>query len=443
MNFTWLKSYMPRSFFGRSLMILLFPVVFLQLAVGLVFIQRHFAQVTEQMTHAVALELNYAADVVDSIESFPEARLTLFTFARPFNMRLNLLASETVTPAASRYFYDISGKSIIDSLQKGLDRPVSVDLVSDSARVFLRVQTRQGVISADISRGRVSALNPHQLLVLMVFVSIVLTVISILFLRNQIKPISELARVAEAFGKGRSVKYTPYGATEVRRAGHSFLAMRARLERQIEQRTQMLSGVSHDLRTPLTRLKLSLAMLEDTPETQQMNEDVSEMEHMLEDFLSFARGDSLEETEAVKIDALLDKIRQNWQRTEQPLEIRVSDTSTKSGKILLRPAAVIRALNNLIANAYSHADTVVLQASLTDRALRISVMDNGPGIPEQDRAEAIKPFVRLDPARNRNTNGGVGLGLAIAADVARSHGGNLELGDSDLGGLKATMTIPR
>ena len=442
MNFAWLKSYMPRSFFGRSLMILLFPVVFLQLAVGLVFIQRHFAQVTQQMTHSVALELDYAADVIDSIDSFPEARLTLFTFARPFDMRLDLRQDKTVTPAARRYFYDISGKAIIDTLQAGLTRPTSIDLVRERQWVHVEIQTRHGALLADIPRGRVSASNPHQLLVLMVVISILLTLVSILFLRNQIRPIRELARVSEAFGKGRSESYTPRGATEVRRAGHAFLAMRARIERQIEQRTRMLSGVSHDLRTPLTRLKLSLAMQEETAETQDMRADVQEMEAMLEGFLSFARGDSLEDMETLPLGDLLDRIVQGWKRLDKPLAL-VVPSGAGDTRVTLRPDAVVRAVNNLISNAMHHADTVQLEVGLSDKTLTFTVQDDGPGIAPADREEALKPFARLDPARNQNSGSGVGLGLAIAADVARSHGGRLELDDSLLGGLSASLILPR
>ncbi len=443
MNFTWLKSYMPRSLFGRSLMILLFPVVILQLVIGLVFIQRHFAQVTEQMTHSVALELDYAADLIESIDNRNEARLTLFTFARPFDMRLDLRQDESVSPYVKRYFYDVSGASIIDTLLRRLDRPLSIDLTSNPGRVMLRMQTTKGVITADIPRARVSATNPHQLLVLMVSVSILLTVIAILFLRNQIRPIRDLVRASEAFGKGQSLDYRPRGANEVRSAGYSFLAMRARIERQIEQRTNMLSGVSHDLRTPLTRIKLSLAMQEDSEYVRQIAEDVEEMETMLDAFLAFARGAALEETRKVDARAFFAKIAGDCGRSgNKPAYL--FEQSGDSADVVLRADSVARAVNNLLTNAFRHARTVSLRVYLDDRELRVTVEDDGPGIPQEAREEALKPFVRLDPARNQDVSGGVGLGLAIAADIARSHGGSLDLGDSEaLGGLKVTFTIPR
>ena len=443
MNFTWLKSYMPRSLFGRSLMILLFPVVILQLVIGLVFIQRHFAQVTKQMTHAVALELDYAADLIESIDDQNKARLTLFTFARPFDMRLDLRKDESVSPYVQRYFYDVSGKSIINTLLRGLDRPVSIDLTSDPERVLLRMQTTKGVITASIPRARVSATNPHQLLVLMVLVSILLTVISILFLRNQIRPIRELAKASEAFGKGQSVDYAPRGANEVRSAGYSFLAMRARIERQIEQRTNMLSGVSHDMRTPLTRMKLSLAMLDDSEEVRHISKDVADMEKMLDGFLDFARGAALEEAKIVNADSFFSDIASDNTRNGENLAYAFVSESRQQD-IVLRPDSVTRAINNLLGNAFRHAKNVRMEVRLDDKALSIVIEDDGPGIAESDRDEAMKPFVRLDPARNHDANDGVGLGLAIAADIARNHGGSLTLGASEtLGGLKAVLTIPR
>ncbi len=443
MNFTWLKSYMPRSLFGRSLMILLFPVVFLQLVIGLVFIQRHFAQVTDQMTNSVSLEVRYAADSVEQAADITDARAILDTLSRPFNIKMTLLPNTVFVPGIRRYFYDVSGKSIVTTLKRGLRRPIFVDLTTDKTLATLAFRTSKGILHADIPRARVSAINPHQLLVLMVFVSIFLTVISILFLRNQIRPIRELAQVSEAFGKGRSIAFQPSGANEVRRAGTAFLSMRARLERQIEQRTHMLSGVSHDLRTPLTRLKLSLAMLDPSPEVEQLQDDVTEMEKMLDGFLSFARGDTLEEIRPTDIKSLFEKVRADCERSGNTLDYIYRDTGDGTGLVTLRPAAIVRAVNNLLSNAYNYADTVRLRVSITGRLLTIEVTDDGPGIRVEDHAEALKPFVRLDPARNQNRAGGVGLGLSIAADIARSHGGQLRLAVSkSLGGLRATLTIP-
>ncbi len=444
MNFQWLKSYMPRSLFGRSLLMILFPVVVLQLVVSFVFIQRHYAQVTTQMASSVALELKYAADLVEEMDSVEEARAVLFSLERPFNIKLELALGETVSPETRFYFYDVSGRALIASLRDDIERTIAIDLTKANRAVEVKLQTSRGVLYAEVPRVRVSATNPHQLLIWMLLTAIILTVISALFLRNQVRPIRRLAEASEAFGKGQAVPFHPSGATEVRRAGTSFLAMRARLERQIEQRTQMLSSVSHDLRTPLTRLKLSLELMEEGEEIRLMQQDVEDMEQMLEVFLSFARGDSLEESKVVNPQDLINKVVMDCQRSGRTVQFDFDNKTLKPCEISLRAGAVSRAIINLLSNALLYGEQVTLSATLSENRLKVIVEDDGPGIPKSERENALKPFVRLDQARNQDARGGVGLGLAIVADVARSHGGTVKLSDSvKLGGLKVTLTIPR
>ncbi|MEE9455102.1 MAG: ATP-binding protein [Paracoccaceae bacterium] len=435
---------MPHSFFARAVLILLFPVVVLQLVVGFVFIQRHYEQITTQMAGSVALELNYAAHLADSAREIASAHIALATIGRPFNMRFNLLPDEVIIPDARYYFYDLSGKALVSSLQRDIERAISVNLTKDFRAAEIRIQTDKGVLLAIFPRSRVSASNPHQLLVLMVAVSIILTVISALFLRNQVRPIRKLAQASEAFGKGRIEHYRPAGATEIRRAGYSFLAMRARLERQIEQRTQMLSGVSHDLRTPLTRMRLSLALMDETTEIAHLRQDVTDMEKMLGVFLTFARGDALEETLSTDPVAIVEKIANDARRTGNNVQVNTLNNGPKNTHVTLRPLAVSRAITNLVSNACHYGSEVVITVMLSLQNLDISVEDNGPGIAKSDRNEALKPFVRLDLSRNQNDSGGVGLGLSISADVARSHGGTLILSKSkSMGGLRARFSIPR
>jgi len=294
------------------------------------------------------------------------------------------------------------------------------------------------------SRSRISASAPHQLLVLMIAISAFITLISILFLRNQVRPIDRLARAAEAFGRGRTIPYHISGATEVRAAGRAFLDMRARIERQIEQRTLMLSGVSHDLRTPLTRLKLGLSLSEPTEETEMMIRDVDDMEQMLDEFLSFARGDSLEETEAMEPVALIRQVYQDHMRNCPGLELVLPDTLGRIAPVNMRPNAIRRALGNLIGNAARYANRCRLTLALNETSIILTVEDNGPGIPAAQRETALKPFMRLDTARNQDHGSGVGLGLSIVMDIVISHGGTLELRDSaDLGGLAVVIGLPR
>jgi two-component system osmolarity sensor histidine kinase EnvZ len=310
--------------------------------------------------------------------------------------------------------------------------------------VRIAAQTSRGALVAVSPRNRMSVSNPHQLFVLMVAASVVLGAIAVLFLRNQVRPIRQLAEAAEAFGKGRSLPFRPAGAEEVRRAAGAFLSMRARIERQIEQRTQMLSGVSHDLRTPLTRMKLSAALMEDDTEVQGLRDDIAQMERMLDEFLAFARGDGLEESQPVDPFALAERLVEDAERGGAEVTLTCVDETPQDRLVVMRPLAVRRALENLLGNAARYGRRVALQVRLLPKTLDFVVEDDGPGIAAEDRARAVAPFSRLDAARNQDLGGGVGLGLSIALDVARGHGGGLELGrSSQLGGLRAVLRLPR
>ena len=284
-------------------------------------------------------------------------------------------------------------------------------------------------------RDAVSASNPHQLLVLMVVVSLLVTIVSMAFLRGQIRPIRRLAQAAEAFGRGRAMPYRPTGATEVRQAGTAFLEMRARIERHIEQRTLLLSGVSHDLRTPLTRMKLELSMM-DGPEVEALHGDVEAMERIIDTFLDFARGDATGGW--AEVDAL-DLVRKAVAEALPGRAVEVIGTPTTSR---LRPQGMDRALGNLLRNAARYGETLRAGVAVSEHALVLFVEDDGPGIADSEREAAMRPFARLDAARS-GIEGNVGLGLAIVQDVARAHGGVLRLGRSDLGGLKAEIVLPR
>jgi two-component system osmolarity sensor histidine kinase EnvZ len=305
--------------------------------------------------------------------------------------------------------------------------------------VNLLFETSVGPVQAELSRRRMSATNPHQLLVLMVFTSLLMTLVAFVFLRNQLRPITKLAAAAEDFGKGRTVPYRPRGALEVRAAGRAFLDMRARIERQIEQRTLMLSGVSHDLRTPLTRLRLGLSLMPEDPEVAALQADVQQMQRMVDEFLAFVRGDALEGTEPTEAVALVQDIVD-----KAGPKVRLVAVEGEAQAVEMRPQAVARAVENLINNATRYGQTVEVRLEFQERILRVTVEDDGPGIPEDRREEALRPFTRLEEGRNPNLGGGVGLGLSIAADIALSHGGSLRLTESArLGGLRAELVIAR
>lgn len=439
MFFAWLKRYMPRGLYGRAALILIVPIFTIQLVVSIVFIQRHFEDVTRQMTANVVRELSFLLDEIDAEESLDGALEELEELREPLAFRTELPTAQVIEDG--RLFYDLSGRIIIEVLRTAEPDIKAIDLSTEDHLVTLLAPTRHGDMLLEFSRRRVSASNPHQLLVLMVFTGLLMTLIAFLFLRNQLRPIKRLAVASEAFGKGRSVPYHPSGATEVRAAGSSFLNMRNRIERQIEQRTRMLSGVSHDLRTPLTRLKLGLSMEEQDEDVAAMLRDVEDMEQLLDGFLNFARGDAADELLESDPVVIAHEAVEKAARGGRDVAI---GTVEGAGRTMLRPVAIGRALDNLIGNALRYGTRARVSVALTDKAVRFTVEDDGPGIAPEDREEALKPFVRLEPARNQNRGSGVGLGLAIAIDVARGHGGTLRLGESeDLGGLKVDLVLAR
>ncbi|WP_135503269.1 ATP-binding protein [Roseovarius aestuariivivens] len=434
MSFRWLKPYLPRSLYGRAFLILLLPVITVMLVVSVVFIQRHFEGVTKQMTRSTSREVKV---LLDAGETAAEMRATGLPAALQITMEDVSLGA--LPEADARRWYDFTGVVVIREFERLLPELHAVVLPDDRV-VTLFFRSGDGGIRMLFDRRRVSASNPHQLLVNMVFFAIVMTVIAYFYLRNQLRPITRLARAAEAFGRGRHVDYRPAGSVEVRAAGNAFVDMRARIERQIEQRTLMLSGVSHDLRTPITRLKLALSML-DEAERAPLEQDVNDMERLINEFLAFARGAQEGEPEPVDPIALVRDIVEGFGREGKRVDLGLMEGE---GTVLLRPGGIRRAVENLIGNAVRYGSRAEVSVLMTAKSLRIRVEDDGPGIAEKDREEALKPFARLDPARNQNKGTGVGLGLAIAMDIARAHGGTLRLGQSErLGGLQADIVIGR
>lgn len=440
MFFRWLKHYMPRSLYGRAALILLVPIVTLQIVISVSFVQRYFEDVTQQMTHTLVLELDYLRSIVDAAPTLAAAQAAIAALEEPLEIRVTLPA--LMVPAGdTRAFYDLSGRAMIETLHQDLRELGPVDL-GTPREVRIWIGTTKGQLEVEVDRSRVSASNPHQLLVMIVVLGLLLLVISFLFLRNQLRPIRQLAEAATAFGKGRVVPYRPSGATEVRAAGTAFLDMRNRIERQTQARTLMLSGVSHDLRTPLTRLRLGLAMI-DEEDAAPMRRDVDDMQKMLDAFLDFIRSDAGDALEPTSIPDLVGQVVADARRSGQAASL-VAVEGQDPGPVPLRPMAIRRALDNLIGNALRHGTRADLSVAFGDRTIRITVEDDGPGIPADQRDEALKPFARLDPARNQDKGPGVGLGLAIVADIARAHGGMLRLGDSaSLGGLKAELVLAR
>ncbi|MFV0383616.1 ATP-binding protein [Paracoccus sp. (in: a-proteobacteria)] len=428
--FNWLRPYVPKSLYGRTALILILPMLLLITVLLIVFVQRHFDGVTRQMTVSVSRE-------VQLIRQSPDDAVA--DIARILEIDVARVGPGDLPPGDVLTWEDITGSFVIEDFYQTLPDLERV-VLPDLRRVSLYLRDGERYLRLSFDRRRVSASNPHQFFVYMLSFGIVLTAIAYVYLLKQVRPIQRLAEAAEAFGRGRHIPYRATGALEVRAAGDAFLDMRNRIERQIEQRTLMLSGVSHDLRTPLTRLKLGLTMLEDA-DSEDMLRDVNDMERLLDEFLDFSRGAREGDPEDTDPVALVTTIVEDSQRAGLPVTLYHTEGA---GVVPLRPGGIRRAVENLITNAVRYGNRAEISVDLTERALRIRIEDDGPGIPESQRAEATKPFARLDPVRNQDLGSGVGLGLSIAMDIARAHGGTLRLMTSErLGGLQADLVIAR
>ena len=434
----WLKSVMPKGLYARSLLIIIVPMVVLQSVVAFMFMDRQWSLVTRYLSSAITQEI---AALIDVYKTYPQGadRAQLRRIAQErLGLVVDFLPQTQLPPPGPKPFFSQLDGALSDEIRKQIGLPFWIDTVGRSSIVEIRIKLDDTVMRVFARSADVYDRNSWMFLIWMVATSLVVLAVAILFLRNQIKPIVRLADAAEAFGKGREVaNFRPRGAREVRRAAAAFLEMKARIERAIEQRTTMLAGVSHDLRTVLTRFKLELALLGPTPETEAIKRDVDEMAGMLEAYLAFARGDSAEPSAPTDMAVLLEELKLDTERHGQ----RASVAYHGEPEVTVRPAAFKRCLANLVSNAARFASTIAITGHRDHRWLTVTVDDDGPGIPPQLREDVFKPFLRLDDARNQD-EGGTGLGLAIARDIARSHGGDITLGDSPLGGLRATVRVP-
>ncbi len=434
-----LKRILPKTLLGRSLLIIGAPLVLVQVIATWMFYDRHYDHVTKRLAQGLAGDI---AMVVQIVGEDPEAAWqsgALHTAARIMWLDdISWELGQRFAPGEAIAGTGLLERKLKRALTERLKYPFRIDTRSLEEHVKIEVQLPDRVLRVLVDRDRLFSSTTYIFIIWMVGSSLVLFAVATLFMRNQVRPIRRLAQVAESFGKGQDVpQFKPEGAIEVRQAAAAFMQMRDRIKRSISQRTEMLAGVSHDLRTPLTRMKLELALLKDSPEVDNLATDVQQMQKMVEGYLAFARGEGTEQAKVTNLTALLHQVADPMRRDGSPLNLHVE----RELELPLRPESIGRCLTNLIANAQQHGRHVTIHAGRRNGAVQITIDDDGPGIPPDKREEVFRPFFRLDESRNPET-GGTGLGLTIARDVVRAHGGDLVLEDGPGGGLRARLWLP-
>lgn len=434
-----LELMLPRSLLGRSIMIIVTPVVLLQVVSAWVFYDSHWNTVTRRLAQSVAGDIAAAIQMLPRPISDDRAQ-RVFRIARD-SMRINLTfkPGDILPNDPTIMRQNLVDRQLTDALESRVERPFIIDSRSLQDQVEIHVQLPEGVMQVVVARRRLFSSTTYVFFLWMLGTSLVLLSMATLFMRRQVRPIKRLAQAADDFGKGRDVgEFVLEGAAEVEVAGRAFNQMRARIRRQIQQRTEMLAGVSHDLRTPLTRMKLQLALMGQAPAIEDLKRDVDDMERMVNAYLAFARGEGTEQPSEVDIVAAVGDVVAGARRDGARIGFA---TAEEALTVPLRRDAFRRALTNIVANAQRHANRIDVVLNRRRGRVEILVDDDGPGVPQDKREEVFKPFFRLEASRNVET-GGIGLGLTIARDILRSHGGDLTLGDSPLGGLRAVLQLP-
>jgi len=432
-----LKRLMPRSLFGRWLVLLVAPVVVLQALLTYIFYERHWDSVTRRLGLAVAGEL---AVLIETREQ--DDPPTLADLARRMGSSLDI--QFTIEPDADFPLnipaprrYSILDRMLIQALSERIQQPYHIDTQRNDRTILIYVKLPDALMTATIPESRVFSTSTYAFVIWMAAASVVLLGIAVLFLRNQIRPIRRLAEAADAFGKGREItEFRPAGAEEVRAASRAFLAMRDRIRRHIRERTDMLAGVSHDLRTPLTRMKLQLSLMPVDAEVEELKRDVEEMEKMVGAYLAFARGQSEQPAEPTDLGNLIAELADDVRRRGRELQVDMPQGLT----LPLRRLSFKRALSNLVENGLRFGRQVRLSVVRHPNRVEVVIEDDGPGLPERERHKVFRPFYRLDQARHGSGN--VGLGLTIARDAVLAHGGEIALGQSAMGGLMVTIRLP-
>ena len=433
-------KFMPKTLFFRTMLLIFIPLIAVQAVSIIAFFDGTWGKVGRRLSNNLTSNMSF---IMQISEAAPDRRAEIFNLSeKMYDMTVNFYEGqdrhETLNVQSRK------SKMITGFLEKSLrkefpDAISSVYLSPDRQELYVYLDMPSGLYEFQTSPKNIFSSSIFGFMAWMIGTSFLLFIVAALFLRIQVRSIAELAQSAEDFGKGVDNKvFKPYGSVEVRRAGFAFMKMKERIQRQISERTQMLAGVSHDLRTPLTRMKLQLAMMKNVEEKDEFLADITEMEKMLDGYLSFVNGEGGEASTFVDMNEMILSIINKFRNTKAMIRYSTND---QVSAIQGREQALKRALTNIISNAFNYGKTIAVNLESNNSRMEITVDDDGPGIPEDKREDVFKAFYRIDNSRNKET-GGVGLGLAIAKDIITSHGGKIELSDSDMGGLRVLISIP-
>ncbi len=436
---SFLRQISPRTLMGRAIVIIVAPMVLLLMIATTFFYERHWDSVTRRLALGVAGDIAVLLANFDNLQRAGQLNAYVESVRNQLLITFFVEDYAELRPTPARTVQNrILDQNLTQALTERLNVPFQIDTAQRGDYIDIRMQTDAGVAVARVHKDRLTSATTTYFVLAMVGASLILVGIALVFLRNQIRPIRGLAAAADAFGKGRDIAdFKGWGAVEVRQAAAAFNTMRGRLRRFVAQRTEMLAGVSHDLRTPLTRMRLQIAMLSESPSTANLKSDVDEMEAMVNGYLAFARNQDTEVAVETDLPRLLNQVVNNARRQGAQVVLATSGNLV----VPLHPNAFLRCMTNLVDNARQYASRIAISAARVGNTIEILVDDDGPGIPVEKREIVFQPYRRLDETRPRSASG-LGLGLAIARDVVRSHGGDIILDTAPMGGLRAQLRLP-
>ena len=431
-----LKKILPKRLFYRALIIVAAPVILLQLIISIVFFDSIWIKANKGMTRSLVGEVETLFDVYKSNQSKENIKNLTDLYKKNFDFVINIKTDEKLPETRSDRRFSPMDRSLRREMKSVFQNNYWFDTVTYIDLVDLRIKTNNEIIQIFFPKAKIAPSSVRVFVLWLIVPSLLLILIAIIFLKNQTRPLVKLSKAAERFGKGELVEdLRPSGALEIRKATYEFDRMMKRINRHLAQRSEMLSGISHDLRTPLTRLKLQLAMMEKKDLAEKMSSDIDEMEKMLNDYLQYAKSQAEESSTKIDLNVFIKEILKNYDEKSYVF------SSEHNIEIEGRKNLIRRCIINIIGNGLSYGDKISIQTKKSVNSAIIIVEDNGPGIPKEEYSNVFKPFYRIDKSRGLNKSG-VGLGLSISQDIIKSHGGNISLSKAKLGGLLVKISLP-